>query len=151
MRTNVKSPSLSKMKLGSIMSNVRKSVAGGAAGTGRRDSTSLESTKSNTPSGSVAGAKEPVSGASSAASRKFSDKEKKKTGGSLSKFKSGLLGKNKKKIDKEKEVEVSSGKDLKPRLFFREVFSNEIIHIYTVGLQGPMGPSTLAPAGSCSN
>ena len=139
MRTNVKSPSLSKMKLGSIMSNVRKSVAGGAAGTGRRDSTSLESTKSNTPSGSVAGAKEPVSGASSAASRKFSDKEKKKTGGSLSKFKSGLLGKNKKKIEKEKEAEVSSGKDLKPRLFFREVFSNEI-HIYTEGFQGPMGP-----------
>ena len=90
-----------KMKLGSIMANVK-------------DAASLESSKSTPPANSVSGI------VSSASSRKISekDKDKKKSGSGLSKFKTGFFGKGKKKV--EKETVVTNGKELKQRLFFRE-------------------------------
>ena len=107
---------MAKMKLGSIMTNVRKASASGS-GSGRKDSLSLESSKSTpTSTSSVSGI------VSSAASRKISekDKDKKKSGSGLSKFKTGFFGsKGRKKIEKEAEI-VATGKELKQRLFFRE-------------------------------
>ena len=91
-----------KMKLGSIMANVK-------------DAASLESSKSTPPANSVSGI------VSSASARKISekDKDKKKSGSGLSKFKTGFFGKGKKKVEKEATV-VTNGKELKQRLFFRE-------------------------------
>ena len=80
-----------------------------------KDAASLESSKSTPPVASVSGI------VSSASSRKISekDKDKKKSGSGLSKFKTGFFGKGKKKVEKEATV-VTNGKELKQRLFFRE-------------------------------
>ena len=96
---------MAKMKFGSIMSNVRK------ASVASKDSVD---TSKSTPANSVTGL------VSSASTRKGSekDKDKKKSGSGLSKFKTGFLSKGKKKS--EKEAVVSTGKELKHRLFFRE-------------------------------
>ena len=96
---------VAKMKFGSIMSNVRK------ASVASKDSVD---TSKSTPASSVSGV------VSSASTRKGSekDKDKKKSGAGLSKFKTGFLSKGKKKA--EKEAVVSTGKELKQRLFFRE-------------------------------
>ena len=97
---------VAKMKFGSIMSNVRK------ASIASKDSVD---TSKSTPANSVSGL------VSSASTRKGSekDKDKKKSGSGLSKFKTGFLSKGKKKSEKEAAV-VSTGKELKHRLFFRE-------------------------------
>ena len=73
-----------KMKLGTLMANVK-------------DAASLESSKSTPPANSVSGI------VSSASSRKISekDKDKKKSGLGLSKFKTGFFGKGKKKVEKD--------------------------------------------------
>ena len=94
-------PAVAKMKLSSTMTNVKESA-------------SLESSKSTPQANSVSGI------VSSASSRKISekDKEKKKSGSGLSKFKTGFFGKGKKKV--EKDTVVATGKELKQRLFFRE-------------------------------
>ena len=91
-----------KKILGSLVTNVRKASI----------STSIDSSKS-TPANSV-------TGVSSVLSKKTSekDKDKKKSGSGLSKFKTGFFGKGKKKV--EKDTVVTTGKEMKQRLFFRE-------------------------------
>ena len=122
------SPKLSpKMKIGSVVGNMRK------MGVTRKESVSLDNSKSSTPSSSVIGTKDSMSSTPSTINtKKTSDKDKRKGSSGLSSFKAktGLLGgKSKKKQDKDKEAE-NKVKQLKHRLFFldkQELTDQEVL------------------------
>ena len=118
-RKDSRTKSISKIKLGNIMNNVRK------VGVTRRESVTHERqdslSKSTSPSSSSIGAPATTQSSASPSTRKSSDKDKKKPTGLASfKAKTGLLGGKNKKSKVEKEIESSGGKELKHRLFFRE-------------------------------